>query len=85
MLPAPVAGPQTGLARRSKMNLEIHKPESVQRVNAYIRTGHFRDADELLEKVSEGSMSHAGRKSKSTLLSQKKDHSLDRRRKPPRA
>lgn len=33
------------------MNLEIHKPELVQRVNAYIRTGHFHDADELFEKA----------------------------------
>jgi hypothetical protein len=33
------------------MNLEIHKPELVQRVNAHIRTGHFHDTDELLEKA----------------------------------
>ena len=33
------------------MNLEIHKPELVQRVNAHIPTGHFHDADELLEKA----------------------------------
>lgn len=33
------------------MNLEIHKPELVQRVNAHIRTGQFHDADELLEKA----------------------------------
>jgi len=33
------------------MNLEIHKPELVQRVNAHIRTGHFHDADDLLEKA----------------------------------
>ena len=33
------------------MNLGIHKPELVQRVNAYILTGHFHDADELLEKA----------------------------------
>jgi hypothetical protein len=33
------------------MNLEIHKPELVQRVNAHIETGHFHDADELLEKA----------------------------------
>jgi hypothetical protein len=30
------------------MNLEIHKPELVQRVKAHTRTGHFHDADELL-------------------------------------
>jgi Arc/MetJ-type ribon-helix-helix transcriptional regulator len=33
------------------MNLEIHKPELVQRVNAHIRTGHFHDADDVLEKA----------------------------------
>jgi hypothetical protein len=33
------------------MNLEIHKPELVQRVNAHIQTGHFHDADDLLEKA----------------------------------
>ena len=33
------------------MNLEIHKPELVQRVNAHIRTGHFHDADEVLESA----------------------------------
>ena len=33
------------------MNLEIHKPELVQRVNAQIQSGHFRDTDELPEKV----------------------------------
>jgi hypothetical protein len=34
-----------------KMNLEIHKPELMQRVNAHIKTGHFHDADELIEKA----------------------------------
>ena len=33
------------------MNLEIHKPDLVQRVNAHIQTGHFHDADDLLEKA----------------------------------
>ena len=33
------------------MNLEIHNPELLQRVNAHIQTGHFHDADELLEKA----------------------------------
>ena len=33
------------------MNLEIHKPELVQRVNAQIQSGHFHDADELPEKA----------------------------------
>jgi len=31
--------------------LKIHNPELVQRVNAHIQTGHFHDADELLEKA----------------------------------
>ena len=33
------------------MNLEIHKPELVQRVNAQIQNGHFHDADEVIEKA----------------------------------
>jgi Arc/MetJ-type ribon-helix-helix transcriptional regulator len=33
------------------VNLEIHKPELVQRVNAHIQTGHFHDVDELFEKA----------------------------------
>ena len=33
------------------MNLEIHKPELVQRVNAQIQNGRFHDADEVLEKA----------------------------------
>lgn len=33
------------------MNLEIHKPELLQRVNAHIKSGHFHDADEVLEKA----------------------------------
>ena len=33
------------------MNLEIHKPELVQRVNAQIQSGHFHDVDELIEKA----------------------------------
>lgn len=35
------------------MNLEIHKPELVQRVQTQIRSGHFQDADELIEKALE--------------------------------
>jgi hypothetical protein len=38
------------------MNLEIHKPELVQRVQAQIKTGHFHDTDELIEKPSMPSM-----------------------------
>ena len=33
------------------MNLEIHNPELVQRVNAHIQAGHFHDTDEPFEKA----------------------------------
>ena len=33
------------------MNLEIHKPELAQRVLSQIRSGHFHDTDELIEKA----------------------------------
>ena len=33
------------------MNLEIHNPDLVQRVNAQIQSGHFHDAEDLLEKA----------------------------------
>ena len=33
------------------MNLEIHKPELVQRVKAQIQSGHFHDTDDLIEKA----------------------------------
>lgn len=33
------------------MNLELHRPEVMQRVNAHIQTGQFHDADELIEKA----------------------------------
>lgn len=33
------------------MNLEIHKPELVQRVNAQIQRRQLHDADELIEKA----------------------------------
>ena len=33
------------------MNLEIHKPELVRRVQARIQRGHFHDTDELIEKA----------------------------------
>jgi hypothetical protein len=33
------------------VNLEIHKPELVERVQAQIQSGHFHDADELIEKA----------------------------------
>jgi hypothetical protein len=32
------------------MNLEIHKPELARRVQARIQSGHFHDADELIER-----------------------------------
>ena len=33
------------------MTLEIHRPELAQRVQAQIQSGHFHDADELIEKA----------------------------------
>jgi len=33
------------------MNLEIHNPGLAQRVQAQILSGHFQDADDLLEKA----------------------------------
>jgi Arc/MetJ-type ribon-helix-helix transcriptional regulator len=33
------------------MNLEIHKPELAERLQARIQSGHFHDADELIEKA----------------------------------
>jgi len=33
------------------MNLEIRKPELARRVQAQIQSGHFHDADELIEKA----------------------------------
>ena len=33
------------------MNLEIHNPELVQRLNARIQAGEFHDADEFIEKA----------------------------------
>ena len=33
------------------MNLEIVKPELVQRVNAQLQSRHFHDVDELIEKA----------------------------------
>jgi hypothetical protein len=33
------------------MNIEIHKPELVKRLNAHIQTGHFPDAAALIEKA----------------------------------
>jgi hypothetical protein len=33
------------------MNLEIHKPALVERVNAQLQSRHFHDVDELIEKA----------------------------------
>ena len=33
------------------MNLEIHKPELVKRVNAQIQSRHLHNADELIEQA----------------------------------
>ncbi len=33
------------------MHIEIHKPELAQRVQAQMQSGHFQDADELIEKA----------------------------------
>jgi len=33
------------------MNLEIRKPELVQRVHAQLQSRHFHDVDELIEKA----------------------------------
>ena len=33
------------------MNLEIHKPDLAQRVQAQIQSGHFQDANDLIEKA----------------------------------
>ncbi len=33
------------------MNIQIHKPELAHRVQAQIQSGHFQDADELIEKA----------------------------------
>jgi hypothetical protein len=33
------------------MNLEIHKPELVQRMNAQLQSRHLHDVDELIEEA----------------------------------
>jgi Arc/MetJ-type ribon-helix-helix transcriptional regulator len=33
------------------MTIEIHKPELARRVQAQIQSGHFHNADELIEKA----------------------------------
>jgi len=41
------------------MNIEINKPDLVQRLNMRIRTGQFRDADELIEKALDALDQHS--------------------------
>ena len=41
------------------MNLEIHKPELVQRVNTQIQRRHLHDADELIEKALDALDEHS--------------------------
>lgn len=41
------------------MNIEIHKPELVQRMTAHIQTGHFQNTDELIEKALDALDGHA--------------------------
>ena len=41
------------------MNLEIHKPELLQRVNAQIQHRRLHDADELIEKALDALEGHA--------------------------
>jgi len=36
------------------MNLEIHKPELVERVIAQLQSRHFHDVDKLIEKALDG-------------------------------
>lgn len=42
------------------MNLEIQKPELVQRVNARIESGNFHDVNELIEKALDALDEQAG-------------------------
>lgn len=48
------------------MNIEIHKPELVQRLTAHIQTGHFHDADELIEKALDALDEHTAAASPTT-------------------
>ena len=42
------------------MNIEIRKPELVHRVQAQIQSGHFQDADQLIEKALDALDEQAG-------------------------
>ena len=44
-------GVEIPLSKSLRMNLEINKPELVQRMNARIQTGQFQDTDDLIEKA----------------------------------
>jgi Arc/MetJ-type ribon-helix-helix transcriptional regulator len=46
-----IVGRTLNLKGGPEMNLEIHKPELAKRVRAQIQSGHFQDADDLLEKA----------------------------------
>lgn len=69
------------------MNIEIHKPELVQRVREQIQSGHFHDVDELLEKALDAlqeketaaiaSRRPAGRKSLAQLFAESPLKGLD--------
>lgn len=48
------------------MNIEIHKPELVQRLTAHIHTGHFQNADELIEKALDALDEHTAATSPTT-------------------
>lgn len=48
------------------MNIEIHKAELVQRLAAHIQTGHFHDADELIEKALDALDEHTAAASPTT-------------------
>jgi hypothetical protein len=39
------------LKKGPNMNIEIHKPDLVQRLTMHIQTGKFNDTDELIEKA----------------------------------
>lgn len=42
------------------MNLEIQKPELAHRLQAQIRSGHFQDSDELIERALDALDAQAG-------------------------
>lgn len=48
------------------MDIEIHKPELVRRLTTHIHTGHFQDADELIEKALDALDEHTAALSPTT-------------------